>query len=172
MPKSILTASAKFLVKSGTLAITDPRSATPTIVENVKNGHWDVFIDMREDDPSRVADICAYHSSSEPSDSDSDEFLPIPVDTGNLAICDAAFYRAQTDEECEAEPNDLLETADPFGSYYNGRGCVTESGYGDGLYPAMVTRHKGKVTAVYVNFDKFTSDEDEDTQVTLAAQSN
>lgn len=121
MPKSILTASAKFLVKSGTLVITDPGNDTPVVIENVKNGNWEVFIDMREDDCSRVEDICAYHSSADPEKEDDDATLEVAVDGGMVAICDAKYYQA-CDSNNEAFFEDMMDTADPFGSFYNGRG--------------------------------------------------
>jgi len=156
MPKSILTADANFVVNSDTLAIGDPSSINPHILTNVQPGEWSAFIQTTEDNQG-VAFIGA--ACEELGDLEAEDGGSLTVASGLLAICDGRFFKVY-----EESDEDLLDTADPFGSFYNGRGVVTEAGEGDGTCDIRVWRRDGVVISVAVYFD---CDADDDTVTDL-----
>jgi hypothetical protein len=147
MPKSILTASADFTITSGTLAVGDTICGGHTL-ENVRKGAWKAFVEMDSSNEC-VAYIHAFCTDVDTDKSEDDEeILEVDIDSGNLSICDAQYFKTENGEDC----GDLQDTADPFGSFFNGRGVVTQTGFGDGAYPMFISRLRGKIVEVTVHF--------------------
>lgn len=161
-----------FKVTSGTVIVSDPCYACPTwcqgVLMNVKKGSWDAFVKIKEKEKC-CGEIIAIHSDVSKDDiGDLDwELAPfvVGVDSGQAGIFDASVYQndATVPEKPKFKAKILARDwycmccdTTLYTRYKAGvvpGGVVSQSGYGDGIYDAYLSKNKlGKIIAVKIVF--------------------
>ena len=166
----------KFKISSGVVVCSDPCYDLPSmgnlIVSGVKNGEWDVMVENVENEEwgYRISSVTIKHVDI--------PFLPFNfnepigecgVDSGQFGFFDKGFYRNDNKAEelikhdfgsdYDRKDGDawyracchLTLGAESYGVMENG--CVSSSGFGDGVYPVFgIKDPKGEYVIFNVTF--------------------
>jgi len=158
-----------FNVSSGKLRVSDPsydkNSWNSCVIEDVKNGSWEVF--MRLDiTASRVAELIVFHKDTPSKFIRNDKWdeldVEIDVDSEQCGIFDELKYPDGKEETNQTESlfNKCSQiTEADFGGVLD-FGAVTSSGIGSGSYPCYTMEDREGVTAIKVVFIEPEEDED------------
>lgn len=151
-------------VSSGQIVVTDPSSELceiTNILDNVKKGRWYIFTVVSNEGVwgTRVAALITYHVNTV---MDLDKLVKagsVGVDTGMAGVFDLLQYPNEAgryDEEgafmcCAFNATDIHGGCVTYNG--NDMGCVSRSGYGDGLYGYEVQKDDdGEIVAVVISY--------------------
>lgn len=160
-----------FNVNSGKLTISDPcyeRGCICAATVNAKNGTWKAYIVHMNEGMfgNRVSELIAIHSDySSPDYVAFHETIndDIGVDSGQAGIFDDASFVGRTDENESWYEMICKKTLTKKGGGVVNGGCASQSGVGDGGYPATGHSVDGVFDAIRICFlednDKYEEDE-------------
>lgn len=184
-----LISLGEFKVESGKLFISDPCYKRDiwcaSAVSNTKKGTWEAYIETKDEGEwgERISGLYAIHTDYSYNEvteyPDCDSIINLGVDSGQLGIFDYEHFRDDQqfdiyfeskfvpNSECENEGDKFYGaccdiTLSKLGAGVIPYGCVSSSGYGDGMYYALIYFHNNEVVAVKVVFIDEYDDEDED----------
>lgn len=161
-----------FDVVSGKITISDPCYKDGLEI-GVKNGKWEVDAELQDhDNNTNVFGLIALHQdSSNTKDVQWQLFDGVPVDSGQAGIYDSAHYRDDsviketpkflrllTDKKEEglrwyAANCDLTLSREEIQAGVLPFGCVSSSGYGDGVYDVYISKNENdEVVSIKISF--------------------
>ena len=120
-------------------------------LDNVAQGIWHTMIMLQDENPGRVMSLISVLEGVHVFDQSNDwgTVGDAGVDSGQLGIYDLDDYHADDEEWYDRNSNITLSNAR---AGIIGRGVVSRSGYGDGIYPVYVLMRNNSIVGIWVDF--------------------
>ena len=166
-----------FEIESGTVVVSDPCYEDSRALKGIKKGTWCANVIYND---GRCAVLVAYHKNH-PVKNIYDNFIAehfnVGVDSGQAGIFDSKYFRDDDvvkDVKRIGEESDQICTDESWYSVCCDRtlqkigagvipfGCVSSSGYGDGVYECSTVKTNDEITAIKIDFGVFDEDEEND----------
>jgi hypothetical protein len=175
-----------FKVESGEVRISDPCYAKDTwcagVLKNVKKGTWIAKARVFDEGSwgERIGYLIAVNEDYRFrfDDPREDTAIDVGVDSGQAGIFDEKYYKDdsvfadKTDKDRKYKvaicPEDIWYSFNCDVTLFDPNagvipfGCVSSSGYGDGIYNCSVIKEKGEIVAIVIDYGLENREEDEE----------